>query len=110
MVPCPIKTITGSRMIGERPFRISHHDRATSLWPPGPLSFGESPHPLHHANPTSARHGADRGLLAPSAAVIRLLERLGGCMTRAGRRRFGPRPVVPGVNHPIVQGSWQEPS
>ena len=97
-------------MIGERPYASVTTPGATSLWPPGPLSFGESPHPRRHADPTSARHGADRGRLAPSAAVIRLLERLGGCTTRPGRRRFGPRPVVPGVNHPIVQGSWQEPS
>lgn len=41
------------------------------------LSFGESGHNRHHADPTSARHGVDRGRLDPSAAVIRLLERLG---------------------------------
>jgi hypothetical protein len=27
-----------------------------------------------------------------------------------GRRRTGPRPVVSDVDHPHVQGSWQEPS
>jgi stearoyl-CoA desaturase (delta-9 desaturase) len=37
----------------------------------------ESRHNLHHAGPTNARHGVDRGQIAPSAAVIRLLERLG---------------------------------
>lgn len=40
------------------------------------LSFGESGHNRHHADPTSARHGVDRGRLDPSAAVIRVLERL----------------------------------
>ncbi|MGW7067256.1 acyl-CoA desaturase [Streptomyces sp. NPDC054855] len=64
-------------MIGERPFRTRRHDRATNLWPLALLSFGESWHNLHHADPTSARHGVGRGQLDPSAAVIRLLERLG---------------------------------
>jgi stearoyl-CoA desaturase (delta-9 desaturase) len=64
-------------MIGERPFRTRRHDRATNLWPLALLSFGESWHNLHHADPTSARHGVDRGQIDPSAAVIRLLERLG---------------------------------
>ncbi|MGW0969227.1 acyl-CoA desaturase [Streptomyces sp. NPDC002516] len=64
-------------VIGERPFRTRRHDRATNLWPLALLSFGESWHNLHHADPTSARHGVDRGQLDPSAAVIRLFERLG---------------------------------
>ncbi|MGW0903054.1 acyl-CoA desaturase [Streptomyces sp. NPDC002853] len=64
-------------MIGERPFRTRRHDRATNLWPLALLSFGESWHNLHHADPTSARHGVGRGQLDPSAAVIRLFERLG---------------------------------
>ncbi|NGO76080.1 acyl-CoA desaturase [Streptomyces sp. YC504] len=64
-------------MIGERPFRTRRHDRATNLWPLALLSFGESWHNLHHADPTSARHGVERGQLDPSAAVIRLLERCG---------------------------------
>ncbi|UQA94457.1 transposase domain-containing protein [Streptomyces halobius] len=64
-------------VIGRRPFRTRRHDRATNLWPLALLSFGESWHNLHHADPTSARHGVERGQLDPSAAVIRLLERLG---------------------------------
>ncbi|MEV7797237.1 acyl-CoA desaturase [Streptomyces sp. NPDC087512] len=64
-------------LIGERPFRTRRHDRATNLWPLALLSFGESWHNLHHADPTSARHSVDRGQLDLSAAVIRLLERLG---------------------------------
>ncbi|MWA15651.1 acyl-CoA desaturase [Streptomyces sp. BA2] len=64
-------------VIGRRPFRTRRHDRATNLWPLALLSFGESWHNLHHADPTSARHGVDRGQIDPSAAVIRLLERLG---------------------------------
>ncbi|MBJ3810290.1 acyl-CoA desaturase [Streptomyces flavofungini] len=64
-------------MIGSRPFRTRRHDRATNLWPLALLSFGESWHNLHHADPTSARHGVDRGQIDPSAAVIRLFERVG---------------------------------
>ncbi|MEV3860759.1 acyl-CoA desaturase [Streptomyces sp. NPDC050095] len=64
-------------VIGARPFRTRRHDRATNLWPLALLSFGESWHNLHHADPTSARHGVERGQLDPSAAVIRLFERLG---------------------------------
>ncbi|MFC9506243.1 acyl-CoA desaturase [Streptomyces sp. NPDC057002] len=64
-------------LIGEGPFRTRRHDRAANLWPLALLSFGESRHNLHHADPTSARHGVDRGQIDPSAAFIRLLERLG---------------------------------
>ncbi|KOG52447.1 MULTISPECIES: acyl-CoA desaturase [Streptomyces] len=64
-------------MVGTRPFRTRRHDRATNLWPLALLSFGESWHNLHHADPTCARHGVDRGQLDPTAAAIRLFERLG---------------------------------
>ncbi|QEU97454.1 acyl-CoA desaturase [Streptomyces kanamyceticus] len=64
-------------LVGERPFRTRRHDRATNLWPLALISFGESWHNLHHADPTSARHGVDRGQIDPSAAVIRLLEHVG---------------------------------
>ncbi|WP_354645311.1 acyl-CoA desaturase [Kitasatospora camelliae] len=64
-------------MIGQRPFRTRRHDRATNLWPLALLSFGESWHNLHHAEPTCARHGVDRHQIDPSAAVIRLAEHLG---------------------------------
>jgi stearoyl-CoA desaturase (delta-9 desaturase) len=70
-VSCPCQ------MIGELLFRSQRHDRATNLWPLAVRPFGESRHNLHHADPTSARHGVDRGQLDPSAAVIRLFERLG---------------------------------
>ncbi|MFC1436778.1 fatty acid desaturase [Streptacidiphilus sp. N1-10] len=64
-------------MIGDRPFRTRRYDRATNLWPLALLSFGESWHNLHHAEPTCARHGVDRRQIDPSAGVIRLLERAG---------------------------------
>jgi stearoyl-CoA desaturase (delta-9 desaturase) len=41
------------------------------------LSFGESWHNLHHADPTCARHGALRGQIDISARVISWAERLG---------------------------------
>ncbi|WP_369383142.1 acyl-CoA desaturase [Streptomyces sp. cg36] len=64
-------------MIGARPFRTRRHDRATNLWPLAVLSFGESWHNLHHADPTCARHGVDRGQIDLTAFTIRLFERLG---------------------------------
>ena len=41
------------------------------------MSFGESWHNLHHADPTCARHGALKGQLDPSARVIWAFEKLG---------------------------------
>ncbi|WP_189825688.1 MULTISPECIES: fatty acid desaturase [Streptomyces] len=64
-------------MIGERPFRTRRHDRATNLWPLAVLSFGESWHNLHHADPTCARHGVDRGQLDLTAEAIRCFEKFG---------------------------------
>ncbi|MEG3634764.1 acyl-CoA desaturase [Micromonospora palythoicola] len=62
---------------GERPFMMRHGDRAANFWPLALLSFGESWHNLHHADPTSARHGVLRGQIDISARVIWLFERLG---------------------------------
>jgi stearoyl-CoA desaturase (delta-9 desaturase) len=64
-------------VVGSRPFKTRRHDRSTNLWPLALLSFGESWHNGHHSNPTCARHGVRRGQIDPSAAVIRLFERLG---------------------------------
>jgi stearoyl-CoA desaturase (Delta-9 desaturase) len=41
------------------------------------LSFGESWHNLHHADPTCARHGALKGQIDISARIIWALEKLG---------------------------------
>ncbi|MGH3624293.1 MAG: acyl-CoA desaturase [Sciscionella sp.] len=62
-------------MIGERPF--SARDRSANFWPLAILSFGESWHKLHHADPTSARHGVKRGQIDTSARLIWLFEKLG---------------------------------
>ena len=62
-------------MIGERPF--SSRDRSANFWPLALLSFGESWHNLHHADPTCARHGVLRGQVDISARVIWLFEKAG---------------------------------
>jgi stearoyl-CoA desaturase (delta-9 desaturase) len=62
-------------MIGNRPF--ASRDRATNFWPMAILSAGESWHNMHHADPTSARHGVLRGQIDISARVIWLFEKLG---------------------------------
>jgi stearoyl-CoA desaturase (Delta-9 desaturase) len=64
-------------LTGSRPFKTRRADRATNLWPLALVSFGDSWHNLHHADPTSARHGVDRGQIDIAAGFIRLCERLG---------------------------------
>ena len=62
---------------GERPFAVREGDRAANFWPLAILSFGESWHNLHHADPTCARHGVLRGQIDISARVIWFLEKIG---------------------------------
>jgi stearoyl-CoA desaturase (delta-9 desaturase) len=65
-------------VFGERPYRTpSKHDRATNFWPLALLSFGESWHNSHHADPTCARHGVDKGQIDINARIIWVLEKLG---------------------------------
>jgi stearoyl-CoA desaturase (Delta-9 desaturase) len=61
-------------IVGKRPF--SSRDRATNFWPLALISFGESWHNSHHADPSGARHGVLPGQLDPSARVIWFFERL----------------------------------
>ena len=61
--------------VGEKPFRS--RDRSGNVWWLAVLSMGESWHNLHHADPTSARHGVLRGQLDSSARLIRWFERAG---------------------------------
>jgi stearoyl-CoA desaturase (delta-9 desaturase) len=61
--------------MGKKPFRT--RDRSGNVWWLAILSFGESWHNLHHADPTCARHGVLRGQIDISARVIWLLERFG---------------------------------
>jgi stearoyl-CoA desaturase (delta-9 desaturase) len=60
---------------GERPFVTK--DRSVNVWWLAILSMGESWHNLHHADPTCARHGVDKGQLDSSARLIRWFERAG---------------------------------
>lgn len=62
-------------MLGERPFKT--RDKAANFWPLAIVSFGESWHNLHHADPTSARHGVQRGQIDISARTIWMFEKLG---------------------------------
>ncbi|WP_301174925.1 acyl-CoA desaturase [Actinomadura geliboluensis] len=52
-------------------------DRSSNVRWVALLTFGEGWHNWHHIDPTSARHGVLKGQTDPSAALIRLLERLG---------------------------------
>src|SRR5690606_39239748 len=60
---------------GKRPFKS--RDRSGNVWWLAVLSCGESWHNLHHADPTSARHGVERGQLDSSARLIRFFELAG---------------------------------
>jgi stearoyl-CoA desaturase (delta-9 desaturase) len=60
---------------GERPFVTK--DRSVNVWWLAVLSMGESWHNLHHADPTCARHGVDKGQLDSSARLIRWFEQAG---------------------------------
>ncbi len=62
-------------LIGERPFAA--RDRSANFWPLALLSFGESWHNLHHADPTCARHGVLRGQIDISARTIYFFEKFG---------------------------------
>jgi stearoyl-CoA desaturase (delta-9 desaturase) len=60
--------------IGERPFAA--RDKSANFWPLAILSFGESWHNMHHADPTAARHGVDKWQLDTSARLIWIFEKL----------------------------------
>ena len=60
---------------GSRPFHT--RDRSTNFAPLAVISMGEAWHNNHHAFPTLARHGVDRGQLDPAAALIKLFEHVG---------------------------------
>ena len=64
-------------VFGERPFEMRDGDRASNFWPLAILSFGESWHNSHHADPTGARHGVLRGQIDPAARLIWIFEKLG---------------------------------
>lgn len=88
-------------MIGDRPFTA--RDKSANFWPLAILSFGESWHNSHHADPTGARHGVQRGQLDISARIIWVFERLGWVSNvrwpkpdRLARELSTERATVPG--------------
>ena len=59
---------------GNRPFKS--RDLSTNVWWLAIPTFGESWHSLHHAEPTSARHGVMKRQVDVSAVFIRALEKM----------------------------------
>ena len=60
---------------GKEEFEV--HDKSRNVAWLAILSFGESWHNLHHADPTCARHGVLKGQIDTAARVIWLFEKLG---------------------------------
>ena len=87
-------------MWGGRPYQS--RDRSTNVWPLAVLSMGESWHNLHHADPTCARHGVDRGQVDSSARLIALFEKLGWVhdVRWPRRERLVRRQTQPGCGRP----------
>lgn len=79
--------------VGAHPF--NSRDRSGNVWWLAVLSFGESWHNLHHADPTCARHGVLRGQVDISARMIWLFERFGwaGQVRWPKAERLGSRRV-----------------
>ncbi len=62
-------------VFGRQPYTTKDH--STNFAPLAILSFGESWHNFHHAQPCAARHGAAPHQIDSSARVIRLFEKFG---------------------------------
>lgn len=62
-------------VFGERPFKAI--GKAANFWPLALVSFGESWHNSHHADPVCARHGVLKWQIDVNARIIWLFERLG---------------------------------
>ena len=62
-------------VMGEHPFKS--RDRSGNVWWLAIPSLGESWHNLHHADPTCARHGVEKGQIDISARLIRWMEKAG---------------------------------
>ncbi|MCL9760862.1 fatty acid desaturase [Frankia sp. AiPa1] len=73
-------------VLGTRPYRS--RDRSTNVWPLALLSMGESWHNLHHAEPTSPRHGVRPWQIDTSFYLIKLME-----VTRLARDVRWPDPA-----------------
>ncbi len=79
---------------GSRDFQVRGKSRNVAWL--AVLSFGESYHNLHHADPTCARFGALRGQLDPGARVIWLAEKLGWAwdVRWPDEARLGPKKLT----------------
>ena len=62
-------------VMGQKPFKS--RDRSGNVWWLAIPSLGESWHNLHHADPTCARHGVEKGQIDISARLIWLYEKAG---------------------------------
>ena len=62
-------------LYGTRPYKTT--DQSTNFAPLALVSMGENWHNLHHAYPSSARHGAGPHQLDSSASFIKLFEKAG---------------------------------
>ena len=62
-------------LFGTHPYKTTDH--STNFAPLALLSMGENWHNLHHAYPSSARHGAAPHQLDTSATLIKLFEKAG---------------------------------
>ncbi|MFE0918820.1 hypothetical protein ACFW24_13705 [Streptomyces nigra] len=102
--PTPCTTVAPSRP-APPPLR---RDRTTEQSQAAPPSLGESRHGLHGADSTSARHGVDRGMLDPSAAVTVCSNGSAGRTTCSAPPRRSSTPTAPDSNHPPAHGSRQE--
>ena len=82
-------------MFGRRPWDTRDHSTNVAIL--APLSFGESWHNAHHADPRAARYGIGRWQLDIGAALIRAVERAGWASEvqwRPGRNAEGNMRVV----------------
>ena len=93
---------------GNRPF-ISN-DRSTNNWLLAIISFGESWHNGHHAFPTSAVHGIGRGQIDPTAAMIRLFEKmkLASRVKIVSPKQFAQKKVQEFKPRAWVRRSWSD--
>jgi stearoyl-CoA desaturase (delta-9 desaturase) len=62
-------------VMGSHPFKS--RDRSGNVWWLAIPSLGESWHNLHHADPTCARHGVEKGQIDISARLISWMEKAG---------------------------------
>jgi len=76
---------------------IEAKDRSTNVPVLAVLSLGESWHNIHHAHPSWARHGALRGMVDPSARLIRVFESVGWvtCVRWPNLHDLSPKAVAP---------------